>query len=115
MGDPKEALPDVTAAVAGPRDLARVSDLDVVERPSPAAARRVEATLHRETIARARAMMSSEQLKSFDVSQEPASVLAEYGDTPFGRGCLAARRLIEVGRALRRGDARRLGFPRQQS
>ena len=22
---------------------------------------------------------------------------AEYGDTPFGRGCLAARRLIEVG------------------
>ena len=42
-------------------------------------------------------MMSSEQLKAFDVSQEPAAVRAEYGDTPFGRGCLAARRLIEVG------------------
>ena len=42
-------------------------------------------------------MMTSEQLKAFDVSQEPASVVAEYGDTPFGRGCLAARRLIEVG------------------
>ena len=42
-------------------------------------------------------MMTSEQLKAFDVSQEPASVRAEYGDTPFGRGCLAARRLIEVG------------------
>ena len=42
-------------------------------------------------------MMSSEQLKAFDVSQEPASVRAEYGDTPFGRGCLAARRLTEVG------------------
>ena len=42
-------------------------------------------------------MMTSEQLKAFDVSQEPAASLAEYGDTPFGRGCLAARRLIEVG------------------
>src|SRR5262249_39107263 len=26
-----------------------------------------------------------------------ASVLKEYGDTPFGRACLAARRLTEVG------------------
>ena len=42
-------------------------------------------------------MMSSEQLKAFDVSREPAAVRTEYGDTPFGRGCLAARRLIEVG------------------
>ena len=57
----------------------------------------MQATLHRETLARARVMMTSEQLKAFDVSQEPASVLAGYGDTPFGRGCLAARRLIEVG------------------
>jgi uncharacterized protein (DUF1501 family) len=48
-------------------------------------------------MARGRVMMASEQLKAFDVSQEPASVRAEYGDTPFGRGCLAARRLIEVG------------------
>ena len=42
-------------------------------------------------------MMSSEQLKAFDVSHEPASLRAEYGDTAFGRGCLAARRLTEVG------------------
>ena len=42
-------------------------------------------------------MMSSEQLAAFDVSKEPAALRAEYGDTAFGRGCLAARRLIEVG------------------
>jgi uncharacterized protein (DUF1501 family) len=42
-------------------------------------------------------MMSSEQLKAFDVTTEPAKLRASYGDTPFGRGCLAARRLIEVG------------------
>ncbi len=42
-------------------------------------------------------MMTSEQLKAFDLSNEPAAVKAEYGDTPFGRACLAARRLTEVG------------------
>ena len=42
-------------------------------------------------------MMSSDQLRAFDVATEPASTRAEYGDTPFGRGCLAARRLIEAG------------------
>jgi len=84
--------------VPGPRDAARVHDLDVLERAFARGRRAVaEATLHRETLARARVMMSSEQLKAFDVSQEPASVRAEYGDTPFGRGCLAARRLIEAG------------------
>ena len=79
-------------AGAGPRPRGRSSG------PSPAAGgARAEATLHRETLARARVMMTSEQLKAFDVSQEPAALRAEYGDTPFGRGCLAARRLIEVG------------------
>jgi hypothetical protein len=42
-------------------------------------------------------MMSSEQLKAFDVTQESAKLREQYGDTPFGRGCLAARRLTEVG------------------
>ena len=41
--------------------------------------------------------MTSEQLKAFDVSLETAAGRKAYGDTPFGRGCLAARRLIEVG------------------
>src|SRR5207248_7984329 len=85
------------AAVPAPRDVARVRDLEVVERAFARGRRgRVETTLHREALARARVMMSSEQLKAFDVSQEPATVLAEYGDTAFGRGCLAARRLIGV-------------------
>ncbi len=58
---------------------------------------RVAATLHRETLDRARTLMTSEQLRAFDVSREPAGVRAEYGETPFGRACLAARRLTEVG------------------
>jgi hypothetical protein len=98
IGDPSGRLPDVTAQVPSPRDRTRVQDIDVVERAfSRGRRRRVDETLHRETISRARTMMDSAQLKAFDVSTEPASVRAEYGDTPFGRACLAARRLVEVG------------------
>lgn len=98
VGDPREKLPDVTAPVPSPRELARVKDLDVVERAfAKGRLARVQATLHREALGRARVMMTSEQLKAFDVSQEPAGAQSEYGDNPFGRGCLAARRLIEVG------------------
>ena len=97
-GDPKGKLSDVTVQVPAARDEARLQDLEIVERAfARGRLARVQSTLHRETLARARVMMTSEQLKAFDVSQEPASVLADYGDSPFGRGCLAARRLIEVG------------------
>ena len=41
--------------------------------------------------------MSSEQIKAFDIGSEPKNVLDSFGDTPFGRGCLAAVRLIEQG------------------
>jgi hypothetical protein len=98
VGDPRGELPDVSAGVPAPRDARRARDLDVLERTFARGRQgRIEGTLHRETLARARVMMTSAQLKAFDVSQEPAGVQAEYGDSPFGRGCLAARRLIEVG------------------
>ncbi|MGH7135898.1 MAG: DUF1501 domain-containing protein, partial [Pirellulales bacterium] len=57
----------------------------------------VAGTMHREAIASARSMMTSQQIEAFDVKREPKELLASYGDTSFGRGCLAARRLIEVG------------------
>ena len=99
VGDPQGAASRRDAPASRARATWRASrDLEVLERAFARGRRaRVDATLHRETLARARVMMSSEQLKAFDVSQEPASVRAEYGDTPFGRGCLAARRLTEVG------------------
>jgi uncharacterized protein (DUF1501 family) len=53
--------------------------------------------MHRATIAGARRMMSSEQLRAFEVAREPLALRRAYGETPFGRGCLAARRLTEVG------------------
>ena len=54
-------------------------------------------TLHSDTVKRALAMMTSEQLKAFEVGDESKNVLAAYGDSRFGRGCLVARRLVEGG------------------
>ncbi len=40
-------------------------------------------------------LMRSEDLKAFDISTEPEKVRNAYGDSPFGQGCLLARRLAE--------------------
>lgn len=96
--DPAQKIPDLAPQVPTERDRRRVADLDVVERAFARGRQdRVGATLHRETVRNARVMMSSEQLQAFEVGREPERLRRAYGDTPFGRGCLAARRLIEVG------------------
>jgi Protein of unknown function (DUF1501) len=41
--------------------------------------------------------MQTEAMEVFDISREPESVRAAYGDTPFQRSCLLARRLLEAG------------------
>ncbi len=38
--------------------------------------------------------------RAFDVSVEPTALRDRYGKTPFGQGCLLARRLIEAGVSL---------------
>jgi uncharacterized protein (DUF1501 family) len=43
------------------------------------------------------ALMTSKQMESFKVDRESEAVRDEYGATPFGRGCLMARRLVEQG------------------
>jgi hypothetical protein len=42
-------------------------------------------------------LMRSPALAAFDLEQEKADTVARYGDNPFGRGALLARRLIEKG------------------
>ena len=41
--------------------------------------------------------MQSAASDAFDISKEPLKVREMYGDTPFGRSCLLARRLAESG------------------
>jgi hypothetical protein len=98
IDDPAGPVPDTQSYLPKERDEQRLKNLDVVEGAfARGREQRASRTLHPDTVAAARRMMSSEQLKAFDVSREPAAVRKMYGETPFGRGCLAARRLIEVG------------------
>jgi uncharacterized protein (DUF1501 family) len=96
--DPLYKVPDVAAQVPQERFDQRLRDLQVVEsavgKRSP---RQVARTQHADMVKRATVMMNSQQLKAFEVADEPRELRERYGDTPFGRGCLAARRLIEVG------------------
>jgi hypothetical protein len=97
-GDPEGEVPDTVSHTPADRDVARMKNLDVVESAFARGRQaRVDATLHRATVAAARKMMTSDQLKAFDVSREPAALRKTYGETPFGRACLAAHRLTEVG------------------
>jgi len=41
--------------------------------------------------------MQFEAMDVFDIRKEPDAIRAEYGTTPFGNGCLLARRLVEKG------------------
>jgi uncharacterized protein (DUF1501 family) len=96
--DPRQNLQNMKSQVADERQARRLKDLEIVERNFRNRRRiQSDATLHQDTVRRALTMMTSEQLKAFQVEQEPAEVRAAYGDTPFGAGCLIARRLVEVG------------------
>jgi hypothetical protein len=42
-------------------------------------------------------IMSSEDLKAFNIADEPSELKEKYGMNKFGQGCLLARRLVERG------------------
>jgi uncharacterized protein (DUF1501 family) len=54
-------------------------------------------TDHRALNETAARMVLSPNLKAFDLSKEKEKTRDSYGRTPFGQGCLLARRLVETG------------------
>lgn len=95
---PGEAGHNLDALVEPNRQNRRLENLSVVSQSFMRGRKtKVEQTLHQHTIDAALRMMTSEQLKAFAVESEPLELRAAYGDNSFGKGCLVARRLIEVG------------------
>ena len=96
--DPGYNLNNMRAHVSDDRQQQRIASLDVVTKAF-AQGRRLQSsnTLHQLTVERALKMMSSEQLKAFQLDDEPEAIKAAYGSHQFGRGCLVARRLLETG------------------
>ncbi|MCC9600128.1 DUF1501 domain-containing protein [Stieleria sp. JC731] len=100
MWDPNTPVPDLKARVDPARMDRRLEGLDFLESQFRRGRLRdldQNRTLHETSTAAALRMMSSEQIDAFDVSGESVKTLAAFGDSPFGRGCLAATRLIEAG------------------
>jgi hypothetical protein len=52
---------------------------------------------HKAVYEAARRLALSPRLKAFDISQESAATRQRYGESPFGQGCLLARRLVQEG------------------
>jgi hypothetical protein len=98
IGNPGGPIANATPSVSDDRQKRRLDGLSVLERGFARGRPTVERrTLHQKTTEDALALMSSEQLKAFEIEDEPADVKAAYGDDRFGKSCLVARRLIETG------------------
>lgn len=101
IGDPEKPIPNLSARVPEDRMEKRLGSLlDAVEGefqrgryPKLDASR----TQHRTATRRAVAMMNSEQLSAFEIKEEGEETINRFGDSSFGRGCLAAIRLLETG------------------
>ena len=52
---------------------------------------------HAKVLDRTVKLMTSKQMEAFKVTKEPKEVQEKYGTTGFGKGCLMARRLVEMG------------------
>jgi len=96
---PGERPDDLAPARAvGPgREQARRAFLAALESDFASSTRDAKVGARTALYARARTMMGSRSVEAFDVMQETESLRTKYGDNEFGRGCLVARRLVEIG------------------
>ncbi|MBX7167117.1 MAG: DUF1501 domain-containing protein [Pirellulales bacterium] len=98
MGDPRDGVPDVRPFVGEPRVARRFAALEFAERQfAQGRAGVIEPLATQAATAAAKTLMASPQLAAFDLADEPRETQQLYGETPLGRGCLAARRLVEAG------------------
>lgn len=100
VNDPVNPVPDIRSRVSDKRSARRLNSLDFMNQQflkTHSNNQTVAGSLGNHNLDAALKMMSSQQLDAFDVSKVPAAERLAFGDTPFGRSCLAALRLIETG------------------
>jgi hypothetical protein len=99
IGNPGDGLKDsVRSGTVSERDFDRRLKLaDALNKEFHNKHHNYEAKAYDELYDEAVRLMRSEDLKAFDISQEPQESRKAYGDNSFGQGCLLARRLVEHG------------------
>ena len=88
---------DLNGNINSDRMLDRLAMLQAIEDSFIIQKRGSAAEEHKKVIDKTVKLMTSPQMDAFKVNQEPEQIREKYGNTGFGRGCLMARRLVEVG------------------
>lgn len=94
--NPAGQLPAFTQSISNNTKLSRRLELLKLQNDGLTAAPDIAAERN-ELYDKAAKLMTSERLKAFSLDDESAATKTNYGDTPFGKGCLVARRLVESG------------------
>jgi hypothetical protein len=97
VNDAARGVENLRAGINQAQFDSRLSLLDELEQGFHSTHNSSTAQAHRTTMQRAVTLMRDTGTRAFDISREPAAAAAAYGATPFGRGCLMARRLVEAG------------------
>lgn len=80
-----------------PRMIQRMKTLELIEAGFNRQNRGIASSEHTKVLQKTYQLLTSQQVAAFNVASEPDTVRQRYGESSFGRGCLMARRLVEVG------------------
>jgi hypothetical protein len=94
---PEGKLQDMFGDLDEERLAKRLSALSTLESVFAQRERGTELDGHMTLVENALKMLRSDQKRAFNVMSEPLKTLSRYGLNDFGKGCVLARRLIEVG------------------
>jgi hypothetical protein len=95
--DANGRIRDADMSLPAQRMMDRMRLLGVLESRFISEKRGAAAEEHAKILQKTHDLLTSEQMKAFEVRSEPKEMIDKYGDNNFGRGCLMARRLVEVG------------------
>lgn len=97
VSDPNRKPDNLATPVAGPRLERRLGLLKELEGPFARGGAAEQVRDHQALYRQTAHMVLSPRVKAFDLDAEPAKIRDAYGRSPFGQGCLMARRLVEAG------------------
>jgi hypothetical protein len=97
VADPTKMPNNAELTVGKDRYTRRLDLMKELEEDFAAAGAKKAVEDHKNVYQNAANLVTSPNLKAFDLSQEKDSVRENYGRNGFGQGCLLARRLVEQG------------------
>src|SRR5262249_54346054 len=95
--DPNRPPDNLATPVPGERLHRRLGLLRELEGPFARSGAAEQVQDHQALYDQTAHLVLSPRVRGFDLGAEPEKVRDAYGRTPFGQGCLMARRLIEAG------------------